>query len=93
MANPALFNIENLVLGATSEFNSFAGKGGFRFQFFCSSFLTPDTRLRGRSRFVAAKARHLKPRNRVLWVRILYLSCGWTTSFSFKKMATRGVVR
>jgi hypothetical protein len=24
-------------------------------------FLTPDTRLRGRSRFVAAKARHLKP--------------------------------
>ena len=80
MANPALFNIENLVLGATSEFNSFAGKGGFRFQFFCSSFLTPDTR-------------HLKPRNRVLWVRILYLSCGWTTSFSFKKMATLGVVR
>ncbi|MGD8432714.1 MAG: hypothetical protein PVI73_01220 [Syntrophobacterales bacterium] len=36
MENPALFNIENLVLGARSEYNGFAGKGGFRFQ--CSGF-------------------------------------------------------
>ncbi len=27
MANPALFNIENLVLGARSEYNGFAGTG------------------------------------------------------------------
>jgi hypothetical protein len=32
------------------------------FFYFCFwILLTPDTRLRGRSRFVAAKARHLKP--------------------------------
>jgi hypothetical protein len=32
-----------------------------RFQFLLFSLLTPDIRLRGRSRYGAAKARNLKP--------------------------------
>jgi hypothetical protein len=39
-----LFNIENPVLRARSEFNGFTIKKGFRFQPFLILSLTPDTR-------------------------------------------------
>ena len=43
MENPALFNIENLVLGARLEFNGLAGKGGFSIQVSVFLFFFPDT--------------------------------------------------